>query len=130
MAKSLEGIRLHPQRRDWDDISDYVAHFTKDAPLQADETQAAHQLVSILRTGTIEARTRWGAGRAFGESPMSVCFSETPIHHLKRVAAKRSQFGLGFAKDFIVRRGGGPVLYAYRDQGDAIASMVQQAVGD
>lgn len=98
---------------DWEDMSDYVVHFTKLSP----EKTAYENMLSILWTRTIEARNRFGIARKDASAPASqevVCFSEIPLHMLKRLADKRGKYGIGFTKKWLVERGGGPILYAYK----------------
>tara|TARA_R110000868_G_scaffold10357_2_gene51035 strand:+ start:3748 stop:4398 length:651 start_codon:yes stop_codon:yes gene_type:complete len=96
---------------DWEDMSPFVVHFTK-AYGGNDEYFNA---LSILGSQCIQARNRFGAGKTIDASPKSVCFSEIPLHLLKRLADKRGPYGIGFKKQFIVERSGGPILYAYKD---------------
>jgi len=97
-------------RREWTDMSPYVVHFTKVA---ANQTAYEMQL-SILGKRRIEARSKFGIGRKFEPCPKAVCLSETPLHLLSRLAEKRGSYGLGFRKEFIVEKDGGPVFYAYK----------------
>lgn len=70
-------------------------------------------------------------GKNYEGSPLSVCFSEVPLHQLKRLADKRGPYGIVFRKEFIVERGGGPILYAYQDTPHAMAmrTLIEGAVG-
>jgi hypothetical protein len=51
------------------------------------------------------------------KSQCVVCFSEIPLHRLKRLAAKRSRYGIVFQKDIGIHRGVNPIMYAYKDHG-------------
>ena len=111
----------HPRRIEWDDLSDYVVHLTRDqGPMRGPE----FSLVDILRGQIIEARNKFGIGRAFEHCPPVVCFTEAPLHQLRRVAERRSFYGFGFRKSFILASGGNPVFYAYGDRGDALAEIM------
>ncbi|MBB6469055.1 hypothetical protein HNQ96_004944 [Aminobacter lissarensis] len=119
-------MRFHPSRRSWDDLSDFVVHFTRDGI-----EPSAFNFVSFLRAGRLEARRRFGLGRDHVHSPPSVCFTEAPLHMLRRVSdARGSPFGVGFHKIFARRLGGGPVLYAYDAIGEATKELVARAAND
>jgi hypothetical protein len=86
-------------------------------------------MMRILGSGRLEARTAFGFVRNTAPDPRSqraVCFSETPLHLLGRIARRRSEYGIVFHKDFILRAGGNPILYAYGD--GPVALAVQQLV--
>lgn len=109
----------------WTDMSDYVVHFAKPSPGRT----AYDNAISILHSGRIEARNAFGAGRTLPPARKSVCFSEVPLHELKRLAAVRGPHGIGFRKEFLVERDGGPILYAYKDtsHAKAVEAMVKSA---
>ena len=88
MTKKLVGD-LGPT---WEDMSDYVVHFTKDSH---NSTPYVNSL-SILGQGKLEARNRFGVGKNFQSSPKCVCFSEIPLHHIDRLAKRRGSYGIGF----------------------------------
>ena len=82
------GYRGHA---DWRDMSEYVVHFAKDVP---GGKSAYNSMISILYSGKLEARTRFGAIRwsdALGDSQGSVCFSEIPLDRLDRLVQRRSK---------------------------------------
>jgi hypothetical protein len=109
----------------WSDMSRYVVHFAKAAP-----PKSAYDIaISILHARRVEARNAFGAGRHLAPAKRSVCFSEVPLHHLKRMADVRGRHGIGFRKEFLVERGGGPILYAYKDtaHAKAVNALVHQA---
>jgi Putative abortive phage resistance protein AbiGi, antitoxin len=111
----------------WDDMSPFVVHFTKKS---LNKTSYDNSL-SILHQRRIEARGRFGIGKNHTESPSSVCFSEVPLHQLKRLADKRGPYGIVFRKEYIVERNGGPIMYAYQDTTHAtvLRSLVENAIG-
>jgi hypothetical protein len=106
-------------------MSKYVVHFTK----EMDGKSAYEAALSILHARRIEARNAFGAGRTLPAARKSVCFSEIPLHQLKRLADVRGPYGIGFRKELLVARGGGPILYAYKDtdHAKAVNSMVAAA---
>jgi len=112
----------------WKDMSKFVVHFAKENPPQT----AYDNAISILGQRRIVAANAFGAGRKLALARRSVCLSEVPLHHLKRLADVRGPHGIGFRKVFIVERGGGPILYAYKDtpQAQAVNAMVQAAAHD
>ena len=107
---SLEGDMQRP------DFSDYVVHFTKDAPPiveEQDEPGAAdlaalsakERLFSILHSGQIIAtRMPW-------TNRPAVCFTECTWGSLLFHAERYSRFGVGFHKGFLFAAGGGPAIY-------------------
>ena len=99
---------------EWRGMSDYVVHFTK----QYKGKSPYDNMLQVLAGRTIEARNAFGIGRVNAPVPKTqqcVCFSEVPPHMLRRVAKARSNYGIGFKKDFVVHRRGNPILYAYKD---------------
>lgn len=110
---------------DWLDMSPFVVHFAKPSVKHT----AYDNCLSILGKRRIEARGRFGTGKNYEASPKSVCFSEIPLHQLKRLAIKRGPYGLGFRKEFLIKRGGGPIMYAYKDtpHAEAIRQLVFKA---
>lgn len=112
----------------WSDMSPYVVHFAKEGHGHSAYLNA----LSILSSQRIEARSKFGAGRLLPPARKSVCFSEVPLHHLQRIAKERGEHGIGFRKELIVARGGGPILYAYKDSAHAhaIRSMTEDQKHD
>lgn len=111
---------------DWDDMSDYVVHFTRKTP----DNDAAHNMENILLDGRIEARTKYGVGRYYPSCPNSVCLSEVPTYQLSRINRRRGAYGIGFTKAFIGGLGGGPLFYLNGDRYDAIAALMKAAGND
>jgi hypothetical protein len=104
----------------WTDMSDYVVHFTKDY----EGRKAYDNMMGILANRVIRARNPFGFARTKAPDTASqkvVCFSEIPLHLLGRLADKRSEYGIGFGKAFVIKRKGNPILYAYKDQRVAVA---------
>lgn len=99
----------------WTDMSDHLVHFAKDVPA----TNAYDVMLTILGSGRLRAFSPFGFARNGAPDPSSqkaVCFSETPLHLLERIAQHRSAYGIVFRKDFIMSKGGNPIWYAYKDQ--------------
>lgn len=71
--------------------------------------------IEILGSRVLMPGTRpLGAARRIAElaeSQRVVCFSEIPLDMLDRLVERRSLYGLGFTKEFIVQAGGGPLWY-------------------
>lgn len=109
----------------WLDMSPFVVHFTT----SSEGRSAYDNAISILAGRRIEARNRFGTGKNFPVAPKSVCFSEIPLHNLARMADKRGSYGIGFRKEFLVQRDGGPIMYAYKDtaQAKALRGLVAKA---
>ena len=108
-------------------MSPFVVHFTKKSAKSSEYDNS----ISILASRNLQAQNRFGLGKNYGESPPCVCFSEVPLHQLKRLADKRGSYGIVFRKEFIVARDGGPILYAYQDTPHAMAmrALIDDAVG-
>ncbi len=111
---------------EWEDMSDYVVHFTKKTP----ENDSAHNMASMLLVGEIEARTKFGVGRYYPHCPNSVCLSEVPIYNLSRIKRLRGSYGFGFTKEFIGRIGGGPLFYTMEQRYEAVAELMSQSWND
>lgn len=112
-------------------MSDYVVHFAKDYK----DKDAYTNMLSILGNRVIRALNPFGLGRSKAPDPSSqnvVCFSEIPLHLLTRLADRRSEYGIVFKKDLVIRRKGNPVLYAYNGQPIAIAikKLIAAAAND
>ena len=97
-------------RPEWHDMSNFVVHFAS-----AQKVQRAYDVVmSILGKRTLRAVNPFGLARQIAPDPVTqstVCLSEVPLHLLARLAKRRSSYGLGFTKHFILERGGGPIWY-------------------
>ncbi|KZD07347.1 abortive infection system antitoxin AbiGi family protein [Oceanibaculum pacificum] len=115
----------------WTDMSNHLVHFTKDYGGR----DAYRNMLGILSGGVIRARNAFGICRKTAPDPQSqlaTCLSEVPLHQLGRLSAKRSEHGIVFRKDFVIGRGGNPILYAYKDRAvaKAIKKLAQQAGND
>lgn len=111
----------------WADLSEYLVHFTRDSG----DASAYENMLSILSSGTLEARNDFGAARSAAPAATQrcVCFSEIPLHQLKRLADRRSDYGVGFTKSFLAASGAAPVWYPPLGTrtAQAVASMVRAA---
>lgn len=92
------------------DFSDYVVHFTKDAPPLGNNTKiikgsAYDRLVAILKATTILATTMPWTNR------LAVAFTECPWASLPDHAKRYSAYGVGFKKATLFADGGGPAIY-------------------
>jgi hypothetical protein len=97
----------------WDDMSEFVVHFTKDT----DGATASDNLWNILRQGQVTAHSPMGFARrdTTPKSQNAASFSEVPLHLVHRLAARRSRFGVGFHHSALQRRGGSRVWYVEKD---------------
>jgi hypothetical protein len=111
-------------------MSNYVVHFTR----EYEGKSAFDNMLGILSDSRIEARSTFGVGRYQATDPTTqraVCFSEIPLGLLKRLADRRSsEYGIVFAKNFIIKQGGNPILYAYKNNPlyDGIQALIAEAV--
>lgn len=96
--------------RERHDLSEYLVHFTK-------EPKAYWKMLNILGSQKLKAGlTPFGCSRNIDKKLDStknraICFSETPLGFMQRFASKRSEYGIGFSKRFILERGGMPIWY-------------------
>lgn len=121
---------MYPYHDDWHDMSDYVVHFTK----PCNGSNAYENCLSILADRLLEARTPFGIARYRAPLPLtqcSVCFSEVPLHLINRLVERRGSYGVGFTKDHILQRGGGPIWYVENGSEMSIAMnlLIEQALG-
>lgn len=97
---------------DWEDMSNHVVHFTKQLPGPPPRT-SYDNIIGILSMGRIEARNPFGMARnkaPTGATQHVTCFSEIPLHQLERLTSRRGPYGIGFTKELLISRGGGPVF--------------------
>jgi hypothetical protein len=124
-------VHAGKQQSGWTDMSDYVVHFTKDYGGRS----AYDNMLSILGGRRIEAKSPFGFLRKEAPSiqtQYAVCFSEVPLHLLRRLAQNRSDYGIVFTKELVVQRHGNPILYAYKDNPiiGALGQLAASAKGD
>ena len=97
-------------RTEWHDMSNFVVHFAS----EQDGQNAYDVVMSILGERNLRAASPFGIARNNAPdltTQFAVCLSEVPLHLLARLAERRSSYGLGFTKQFILERGGGPIWY-------------------
>jgi len=116
---------------EWHDMSDYVVHFTS----AANHRTAYENMLSILGDQALRAGNPFGIARPHAPNiatQRAVCFSEIPLHLLGRIADRRGEYGIGFTKQFIMARGGGPIWYVEHNSvtDNAIRTLMQQAVAE
>lgn len=103
------------------DISPYLAHFTsnrhpkgvKDPANPTNQfkyVNAEKRLINILSTRTIFASQLPWVGKQ-----KAVCFTECPWTSLIGHTLQYSSYGIGFSKEFIFAKGGGPAFYVRAD---------------
>ena len=106
-------MRRHPDS--WDDMSNYVVHFTKGGDREDDYGT----MISIYAGCVLKAKRRFGIGKDKTHAKIqqgAVCFSEIPAGQWQRIEERRgTKYGLAFTKEFILSRGGGPIWYAWKD---------------
>lgn len=112
----------------WQDYSEYIVHFTK----SKNNDNGYNNSMSILSSQTIKAISKYGVGRNLapaGATQEVVCFSEVPLHCLKRISERRSPYGIGFSKTFAHSKGVLPIWYveSNSEQHNAIKSLMKGA---
>ncbi len=120
---------MQPYNPEWHDMSDYVVHFTK----STQNHTAYDNMMSILYDRVLHAGNPFGIGRHTApniDTQRAVCFSEIPLHLLGRIADRRGEYGIGFTKQFILGRGGGPIWYVEHEglAEGAIQTIIHRAV--
>jgi hypothetical protein len=119
---------MQPYNPEWQDMSDYVVHFTKATP----NNTAYDNIMSILWNRVLYANPFGIARRSAPniDTQACVCFSEAPLHLLERIAQKRGGYGIGFTKRFILENGGGPIWYVERGESadKAVRALIRQAI--
>jgi len=109
------------QHRDAGDLSRYLIHLTR----------SEEDLLSILRSGRIEARRPFGAGRGFPTVQRlhhSVCLTEIPLDELRRMTSKRP-WGIAFDKERLRTKFGAQPVWYVRDPSPELEA-INQAMGD
>ncbi len=99
---------------EWEDMSEYLVHFTK----EHEGRSAYMNMLGILSSRRIEAGPKgFGIGSLAppAVSQRAVCFSEIPLHLLTRLADRRGDFGIVLSKHLVIAGGGGPVWYLEKD---------------
>jgi len=128
-------------------MSNYLVHFAKgngrahktiSSTITA--TRAADPgywtMMSVLSTGRLRPGGAFGIGRKEAPDPArqrAVCFSEIPPGEWLRLSERRrSAYGIGFSKQFISKRGGGPIWYARNgsEQNKALKKLMRMGEGD
>ena len=102
------------------DFSDFVVHFTKSTPPYCADMHpekvrditslsALQRLLAILQSGSLRATPMPWTNRS------AVCFTECTWPSLLTHARRYSPFGVGFKKEFLFGKGGGPAIYLRQD---------------
>ena len=119
----LLGTNQHKKARD---LSRYLVHLTR----------SEGDLISILRSGQIEARKPFGIGKGFNivaKRHYSVCFTEMPLTELERMFVKGRKWGIVFDKERLHQEfGAQPVWYLSRStpQLEAVKTAMAEAADD
>ncbi len=88
--------------------------------------------IDIVGEGRLRAgENPLGAGRKIAgveHLHRVVCFSEIPLDMLDRLIERRSLYGIGFRKEVVVAKGGGPLWYLDKD--GMQANLLEQEIAD
>jgi hypothetical protein len=117
--------RMLPYDSTWEDMSDYVVHFTRPEGSRSDYDN----MLNICWERVLKPGGAFGLARDRAPEPKSqfaVCMSEIPLHQLRRLAKRRGEYAIGFKKHFILSRGGGPIWYV--EKGGTIASAINALI--
>jgi len=112
------------QHRGAKDLSRYLVHLTR----------SEDDLISILRSGRIEARNAFGVGRNFSVAHRwhySVCLTEIPLQDLRRMTKKRP-WGIAFDKERLRTKFDAQPVWYLRDpstQLEAVHGAMRSASG-
>jgi hypothetical protein len=121
-------VRVHPLRTyNLPDIGDHLIHFTGrtggrfGVPEEIRNLDAPSRLAQILYQGRIRAVPTFGTGGR----PI-VAFTESSQASVLRLISegRYTPWGIGFSKQSIFDRGGGPVLYVRGDEWDAATAAL------
>ncbi|ALE93783.1 hypothetical protein AOC05_18010 [Arthrobacter alpinus] len=77
-------------------------------------TTSPQALASIVTSGRVEARNRFGIGRGLdmvAEKHEAACFTEMPLSELDRLRDRGKSWGIAFKRDFVLQHGGQRVWY-------------------
>jgi hypothetical protein len=101
VPEHLLGTEQHRTARD---LSDYLVHMTT----------SPQALASIITSGWIEARNRFGLGRGLDvveKKHLSACFTEMPLSEVDRLRDRSKSWGIAFKREFFLSQGGQRVWY-------------------
>lgn len=101
IPEHLLGTEQHRGARD---LSDYLVHMTT----------SPQALASIITSGRIEAKNRFGLGRGLDmveAKHLSTCFTEMPLSELERLRDRGKSWGIAFKREFVLGQGGQRVWY-------------------
>ena len=120
-------MRTNPST--WTDMSDFVVHFTKGGGGEDDY----RNIMGIYWDRLLKAQKAFGIGRKLCPTPQSqfaVCFSEIPPGEWPRLAERReTRYGIGFRKDFVKSKGGGPIWYVWKESPQWLALQMMMDQG-
>jgi len=119
VGKLMLGVSGNRERFD---LSDYLVHFTKDP-------EPYWNMLKILGGQELVAGPlAFGCSRNVQNLDQAInraiCFSETPLGYLKKFAKNRSEYGIGFSKNFILENGGMPIWYV--PTGSTVSKAIHQ----
>jgi hypothetical protein len=110
------------------DYSEYVAHFTSEAPVAGHEEISAMDPLARL-ANILEERKIRGTGKWWGLGGVSAAFTECPWASLLDHATMYSPYALGFTKARLWAAGGAPAIYMRSETLRAIKEHVEEMVG-
>lgn len=106
---------MPPYYSSWKDISKYVVHFTHGGESEGDY----EKMMGIYWDRVLKPKRPFGIGKAKCPEPKrqyAVCFSEIPPGQWERLKETReTKYGIGFSKQFVLSKGGGPIWYVWKD---------------
>jgi hypothetical protein len=109
------GLEIMNNPFNTDDESDYLVHLSK-------KEDSHGGLMSMLYSGTITAFKPYGYYARNNAEKKVVCFSEIPPPHLAKLIKRRSNHGIAFKKEFLLKIGAQRVWYLEKN------SMVHQSL--
>jgi hypothetical protein len=124
---------------DFEDMSPWAVHFVRPSPsaLSPDgEESGYYSVMQILFEGRINPvldphGVAWEIPELH-DLNRPACFSEVPLHLLKRLAKTRSEYGIGFSQRFLRSKGGSRLWYVEDDSeaATAIKKVVAHHISD
>lgn len=118
--------------RNWEDMSNYLVHFTRGG----DRSEDYRTMLSIYRRRRLIPGAEVGIGRRVApdlSSQRAICFSEIPPGQWHRLSERhQTRYGIGFRKQFVVNKGGGPIWYVYNKtpQWQSLQQIMQESQGE
>lgn len=110
------------------DLSNHLVHFVARGdswPPTGGPPESVRQMTAHQRLGAIIRERIIRAFRPFGSDAPAVCFTESTRSAIAQAVRTRpyEPYGIGFTKEFVFDRGGGPAFYVRGDEWPHVSAM-------